>query len=137
MVSAEVVHGHTMSQEQFSKYRPCSCHAIGHPRALDSLIGGQHLPHAEPGQRRVSSKPRTQLPTTGFVHRILEVNALVGPGSLIPQTKSQGRWQAGSGPTRPERAQRGPGARPGAGLLPRLLLPPGPAGEPEAGTILI
>jgi hypothetical protein len=25
-----VVHGHTMSQEQFSKYRPCSRHAIGH-----------------------------------------------------------------------------------------------------------
>jgi hypothetical protein len=31
MVSPEVVQGHTMSQEQFSKYRPCSCHAIGHP----------------------------------------------------------------------------------------------------------
>src|SRR4029453_9771848 len=31
MVSPEVVHGHTLSQEPFSKYRPCSCHAIGHP----------------------------------------------------------------------------------------------------------
>jgi hypothetical protein len=25
------VQGHTMSQEQFSKYRPCNCHAISHP----------------------------------------------------------------------------------------------------------
>jgi hypothetical protein len=31
------------------------------PPALDSLIGGQHLPHAEPGQRRGSSKPWTQI----------------------------------------------------------------------------
>jgi hypothetical protein len=30
-VSPEVVDGHTMSQEQFSKYRLGSCHAIGHP----------------------------------------------------------------------------------------------------------
>jgi hypothetical protein len=64
MVSPEVVQGHTMSQEQFPKYRPCSCHATGHPLrstdhrrpasatpTLDSLIGGQHLPPAAQGQR--------------------------------------------------------------------------------------
>jgi hypothetical protein len=47
MVSPEVVHEHTMSQEQFSNYvRVLKLPAIGHPPALDLLIGGQHLPHA-------------------------------------------------------------------------------------------
>src|SRR6266545_7388982 len=33
MLNPEVVQGHTMSQEQFSKYLPCSCQATSHPHA--------------------------------------------------------------------------------------------------------
>jgi hypothetical protein len=44
---------------------------------------------------------------------------------------------AGSGPARPERARRDPGARPDHRLLPRPAPAPGPAGGTEAGTVLI
>ena len=35
----EVVQGHTMSQEQFSKYRPRSCQATRHPPTLGPPVG--------------------------------------------------------------------------------------------------
>ena len=51
MVSPDVVHGHTMSQEQFSKYVPSSRHVI-----RDSLLGNEHrvLPRSYP----VNGPPR-------------------------------------------------------------------------------
>jgi hypothetical protein len=57
-----VVHGHTMSQEQFSKYRPCSCHAMATPGALGLLIGSQHVPPADSGQRRSRPSPWARAP---------------------------------------------------------------------------
>jgi hypothetical protein len=48
-----------------------------------------------------------------------------------------GRRVSGSGPAWPERARGGPGAWPGRRLYLGLLLPPGLAGEFEAGTVLV
>jgi hypothetical protein len=86
--------------------------------------GRPAVTHEQPDQNRLCN-------------RLLKVNVLVGPGSLIPQRSSRERQRRAVD-------QLGPNAlgevlEPGrvADCYLGLLLPPGPAGEPGAGTILI
>jgi hypothetical protein len=63
--------------------------------------------------------------------------AALGPGSLIPRASIARTQEAGSGPAGPNAL--GEVLEPGrvADCYLGLLLPPGSAGQPEAGTILI
>jgi hypothetical protein len=76
-------------------------------------------------------------PSAPFRNRLRKVNVFVGPGSLIRQRPSRRRREAAVD-------QFGPNAlgetlEPGrvADCYLGLLLPPGPAGEREAGTVLV
>ena len=69
--------------------------------------------------------------------RLSKVNVLMGPGSLTPPASIARKAGGEGGPARPERARPGPGAGRVTDCYLGLLLPPGPAGEPEAGTVLV